>query len=66
MEGSSILIVSIYVDDIIVTGNDEQLFLDFKKIMMQKYEMTNLGLLRYALGIEVYQYEKGIFIYQEH
>ena len=33
--------------------------------MKSEFEMTNLGLLRYILGIEVKQTEKGIFISQE-
>ena len=31
---------------------------------MKEFEMTDLGLMRYLLGIEVIQYEKRIFICQ--
>eukprot|EP00253_Pinus_taeda_P036168 PITA_36168 len=36
-----------------------------KKVMKNEFEMTDLGLLRYFLGIEVKQIENGIFISQE-
>ncbi|KAI5345722.1 hypothetical protein L3X38_013599 [Prunus dulcis] len=33
--------------------------------MMKEYEMTDLGSMKYFLGIQVQQSEKGIFMYQE-
>lgn len=45
-------------------GSDDFLIADFKEIMKNEFEMTNLGLLRYFLGIEVKQIENGIFISQ--
>eukprot|EP00253_Pinus_taeda_P028689 PITA_28689 len=59
-----ILIVVLYVDDIIFTGNDVCLIENFKTVMKEEFEMTDMGLLRYFLGIEVYQNENGIFISQ--
>ena len=35
---------------------------EFKKAMKTEFEMTNLGMMKYFLGIEVTQYEDGIFI----
>ncbi|CAL8131469.1 unnamed protein product [Prunus armeniaca] len=64
-KGASILIVSLYVDDLIFTGNDEYLIQQFKKDMMSTYKMSDLGLLHYFLGIEVSQTENGIFISQK-
>eukprot|EP00253_Pinus_taeda_P007821 PITA_07821 len=60
-----ILIVVLYVDDVIFTGNDDQLIKNFKSVMKEEFEMTDMGFLRYFLGIEVDQNEKGIFISQE-
>ena len=57
-----ILIVCLYVDDLIFTGDlsvDE-----FKKVIKTEFEMTDLGMMKYLLGIEVIQYEDGIFICQ--
>lgn len=64
-KGASILIVSLYVNDLIFTGNDEHLVQQFKKDMMSTYEMSDLGLLHYFLEIEVSQTENGIFISQK-
>ena len=63
-EGGKILIVCLYVDDLIFTGNDESMFKQFKKSMMVEFDMTDLGKLRYFLGIEVMQKTDGIFISQ--
>eukprot|EP00253_Pinus_taeda_P031426 PITA_31426 len=57
-----ILIVVLYVDDVIFTGNDDHLIKNFKSLMQEEFEMTDMGFLRYFLGIEVDQNEKGIFI----
>eukprot|EP00253_Pinus_taeda_P024742 PITA_24742 len=59
-----IIIVVLYVDDLIFTGSDDFLIADFKQVMKSKFEITDLGLLRYFLGIEVKQIENGIFISQ--
>ena len=39
---------------------------NFKQDMMQAYEMSDLGLLNYFLGIEVSQVKEGIFISQKN
>eukprot|EP00253_Pinus_taeda_P003040 PITA_03040 len=59
-----ILIVVLYVDDVIFTGNDVYLIENFKIVMKEEFEMTDMGLLRYFLGIEVDQNENEIFISQ--
>ncbi|GAA0145518.1 transmembrane signal receptor [Lithospermum erythrorhizon] len=59
-----ILIVSIYVDDLIFTGDDHEQMKTFKESMMKKFDMTDLGLLNYFLGIEVVQKADGLFICQ--
>jgi hypothetical protein len=37
---------------------------EFKESMKEKFAMTDLGKMRYFLGIEVTQCEQGIFIQQ--
>eukprot|EP00253_Pinus_taeda_P020784 PITA_20784 len=59
-----LLIVVLYVDDVIFTGNGDYLIENFKAVMKEEFEMTDMGLLRYFLGIEVDQNENGIFICQ--
>jgi hypothetical protein len=58
-----ILIVCLYVDDMIYTGNIE--LTSFKHAMQFEFEMTDLGIMKYFLGIEVYQSTKGIFVCQQ-
>ncbi|GKV17137.1 hypothetical protein SLEP1_g27679 [Rubroshorea leprosula] len=58
------LILSLYVDDLLLTGNDLKLMEQFKKVMMQEFAMTYLGETKYFLGLEVQQLSKGIFICQ--
>eukprot|EP00253_Pinus_taeda_P003704 PITA_03704 len=59
-----ILIVVLYVDDVIFIGNDDYLIVNFKIVMKEEFEMTDMGLLRYFLGIEVEQNGNWIFISQ--
>ncbi|KAL4011046.1 hypothetical protein IC575_028092 [Cucumis melo] len=60
-----ILVVCLYVDDLIFTRNCASMFEDLKKARTQEFEMTDIGLMSYYLGIEVKQSEEGIFISQE-
>ena len=62
--GNKILIVSLYVDDLIYTGNDEGLLQGFKASMEKEFDMTDLGRMKYFLGVEVLQDADGIFIHQ--
>ena len=60
-----VLIVSLYVDDLIFTGNDELMFIEFKHSMKHEFDMTDLGKMRYFLGLEVLQKSDGVFISQK-
>jgi len=57
-----LLIVSLYVDDLIFTGNDELMFTKFKASMKHEFDMADLGKMRYFLGLEVMQRFDGVFI----
>ena len=59
------LIVSLYVDDLLVTGNNVGLVNEFKVEMKQVLEMTDLGEMTYFLGIEVHQQQHDVFICQK-
>ncbi|CAJ2642245.1 unnamed protein product [Trifolium pratense] len=61
----NVLIVSLYVDDLIFTGSNEVMFEEFKTSMKSKFSMTDLGKMRYFLGVEVKQFDGGIFICQQ-
>lgn len=59
------MIVGVYVDDLLVTGSCPNTVKMFKKDMSTKFEMSDLGLLTYYLGIEVNQHEEGVSLKQE-
>ena len=61
-----ILIVSVYVDDLLITGNQEKLVEEFKINMRTKFEMNELGLLSYFLGMEITQSNQGSFLCQKN
>ena len=54
------LIVFLHVYDLIFTGDFG--IKDFKVVMESKFEMIDLGIMNFFLGIEVQQYESGILI----
>eukprot|EP00253_Pinus_taeda_P003125 PITA_03125 len=60
----NILIVILYIDDLIFIDSDDFLIADFKQVMKSEFEMTDLGLLKYFLGIEAKETKNGIFISQ--
>ena len=51
-----ILIIVLYVDDLILMG-DEQLIHSCKADLAKEFEMKDLGLLHYFLGLEILQRE---------
>jgi hypothetical protein len=57
--------VSLYVDDLLVTGSNELLVEEFKQEMMNVFEMIDLGLMTYFLGMEVKQSQNEVFICQK-
>ncbi|KAG8499381.1 hypothetical protein CXB51_005990 [Gossypium anomalum] len=59
------LIVSLYVDDLLVTGGDRSILADFKAKMKDTFEMSDLGQMIYFLGMEVQQTHNGIFLGQK-
>ncbi|KAK2411518.1 putative mitochondrial protein [Trifolium repens] len=59
-----ILIVQIYVDDIIFGSTNATLCKNFSKMMQDEFEMSMMGELKFFLGIQINQTEKGTFIHQ--
>ena len=54
----------VYVDYIIVTGDDLEAIMKLKKNLSKEFEIKDLGALKYFLGIEVVMSKHGIFISQ--
>ena len=59
------LLVCLYVDDLIFTGNNARMIHEFKDSLIREFEMTDIRLMSHYLGIKVKQEERGIFISQE-
>eukprot|EP00253_Pinus_taeda_P009952 PITA_09952 len=62
--GDDILFVVVYVDDLIITGSSAHLIHGIKQDLCRTFDMTDLGLLHYCLGVEVWQTENHIFLSQ--
>ncbi|KAF5465958.1 hypothetical protein F2P56_015920 [Juglans regia] len=56
--------VLIYVDDIVITGNDATAIQSLKQFLQQQFHIRDLGLLKYFLGLEVARSKVGIVISQ--
>nr|GEV60455.1 putative ribonuclease H-like domain-containing protein [Tanacetum cinerariifolium] len=63
--GNLITCLIIYVDDMIVTGDDKEEITKLKKYLFTEFEMKDLGRLNYFLGIEVLRSKQGIFMCQK-
>ena len=59
---AKILIISLYVDDILVIRSNAIFIEEFKQNMTKVIKMTNYGEMAFFLGIEVKQDERGVFI----
>ena len=60
-----LLVVSLYVDDLLVTGSNMEQIDVFKREMKNVFEMTDLGKMTFFLGMEVQQKQNEIFICQQ-
>ncbi|XP_015161604.1 uncharacterized mitochondrial protein AtMg00810-like [Solanum tuberosum] len=62
---SEILFISLYVDDLLITGHSEKLIDEFKQDMMQVFEMSDLGVMTYFLGMEITQGKYDFLVCQK-
>ena len=63
VEDGNPVIRLLYVDDLFVIGMDG-LIVDTKRKLAAEFEMKDLGMMHYFLGMEVWQNEDGIFLRQ--
>jgi hypothetical protein len=59
-----LFICQIYVDDIIFGSTNKSSCEEFSKIMIQKFEMSMMGELKYFLGFQIKQLQEVTFISQ--
>ena len=60
----TITILLLYVDDMIIIGDDMQGIQDLKHFLGRQFEMKDLGPLNYFLGLEVSSSANGYYLTQ--
>lgn len=60
-----IVIILVYVDDLLITGSNEELITEAKGVLHRKFKLKDLGELKYFLGIEVLRSKAGIILNQK-
>jgi hypothetical protein len=62
--GGNAMLVGVYVDDLVINGTKDAEVAAFKKEMKATFQMSDLGLLSFYLGIEVHQGDSRITLRQ--
>ncbi|KAA0045027.1 Beta-galactosidase [Cucumis melo var. makuwa] len=63
-ETGKIAVLIVYVDDIVLSGDDQAEISQLKQRMSNEFEIKNLGNLKYSLGMEVARSKEGISVSQ--
>ncbi|XP_021866805.1 uncharacterized mitochondrial protein AtMg00810-like [Spinacia oleracea] len=63
-KGESFIALLVYVDDLLIVGNDEKLIQEVKLMLSSHFHMKDLGDVRYFLGIEIDRSAQGFFLSQ--
>lgn len=62
--GSHIIVLLLYVDDIILTGDHDASLQDVIYELTTEFDMKDLGLLHYFLGLQIKYQTQGLFMHQ--
>jgi hypothetical protein len=62
--GGNVLLVSVYIDDLVITGTKDAEVAAFKEEVKATFQMSDMRLLSFYLGIEVHQGDSGITLRQ--
>jgi Reverse transcriptase (RNA-dependent DNA polymerase) len=63
ISNNNIIVVLVYVDGIIITGNSQQIN-SVKQELKENFDIKDFGKLKYFLGIEIAHSSKGLFMCQ--
>ena len=58
------MLLLVYVDDVIVTGNNTFVIQNIIHTLSTQFALKDLGMLTYFLGIEIKQFNHGMFLSQ--
>jgi len=58
----SMYLVSLYVDNIVITSSDKKIIAQLKQYLAQKFHTKDVSYLRYFLDIEEVQSKDGLVI----
>jgi hypothetical protein len=64
VQGSSFVILLVYVDDIILASNDSQAISQLTVCLNNQFKLKDLGPLKFFLGLEVARSAQGIYVSQ--
>ena len=59
-----VIILCLYVDDLLITDNCEKNISKFKGELTKEFEMSDLGIMKYFLGIEFQKTKLGLLMHQ--
>ena len=62
--GGKVTLLIIYVNDMVVTGDDTEEIKRLQRYLSSEFEMKDLGGLKYFLGIKVARSRDGIYLFQ--
>jgi hypothetical protein len=66
-QGKSFTVILLYVDDIIIIGNNDAVIRDLKHFLSTRFKIKDLGPLKYFLGVEIARSKSGIsFCQRKH
>lgn len=60
---SKFLILCLYIDDWLITGNGKKEFEYFTSDLSKEFEMYDLGNISFLLGIEFYESSRGLILH---
>ena len=63
-QGKDVIIILLYVDDLLITENNDEIIQECISKLKATFEMIDLGLLHYYLGMQVYQYKDYTYLSQ--
>ena len=63
-QDGKVVIICVYVDDLIMTGDDTTQIEEFKVIFSKRFEITDQGELQYIVGLQVERTATSTFLHQ--